>query len=202
METQALFGIPVVKFRLGREFTEAEVDYLMGVERVKNIGNVVSKDAYLLDREEMKDLKAFTQRCVDQYFAEIYVPDEKIKLRITQSWTNYTDKGQFHHKHNHPNSFISGSFYLNANNQTDKIIFYREGNAIPLNMQINSPKYNYYNSTSWYVPVGMGDLVLFPSTLTHSVDTVNDDKTRVSLAFNTFPVGELGSYNGLTQLIL
>lgn len=202
METQALFGIPVSKFKLGREFTEAEIEYLLGLERLTNIGNISSKEAYVLEQPGMESLKEFLQACVDNYFNEVYVPGPGIKLRLTQSWVNYTDKGQYHHKHNHPNSFISGTFYINANRETDKIIFYCDTNPIPFNMNLNSSKWNAFNSSSWYVPVGMGDVVLFPSTLTHSVDTVQDNKTRVSLAFNTFPTGEFGSYRGLTQLIL
>jgi uncharacterized protein (TIGR02466 family) len=202
MFTQSLFGIPVVTFKLGREFTENEIKFLFELETYKNIGNIVSKDAYVLEKPEMASLKEFVQSCADQYFNEIYVPGPGISLRITQSWMNYTSKGQHHHRHNHPNSFLSGSFYINANNETDKIIFYREGNPIPYNMQINSPRLSNFNSSAWNVPVGMGDLVMFPSTLTHSVDTVHDEKTRASLAFNTFPVGALGSYQGLTQLNL
>jgi hypothetical protein len=32
---------------------------------------------------------------------------------ITQSWLNYTETNQYHHKHEHPNSLVSGVFYVN-----------------------------------------------------------------------------------------
>ena len=47
-------------------------------------------------------------------------------------------------------------------------------------------------------PVEKGDIILFDSQLPHSVDVAKRKEKRVSLAFNTFVVGELGSEDGLT----
>jgi predicted 2-oxoglutarate/Fe(II)-dependent dioxygenase YbiX len=58
-----------------------------------------------------------------------------------------------------------------------------------------------HNSESWWFEVGAGDLMLFPSSLTHMVETVQGDE-RVSLAFNTFPVGYVGEEESLTALHL
>ena len=53
------------------------------------------------------------------------------------------------------------------------------------------------------VPIQSGDLVLFQSYLEHGVEKIMDDNhTRVSLAFNTWFKGELGSEQGLTKLVL
>ena len=48
--------------------------------------------------------------------------------------------------------------------------------------------------------MGTGDLVLFPSSLTHMVETVQGEATRISLSFNTFPVGSIGEGVDLTGL--
>jgi hypothetical protein len=45
---------------------------------------------------------------------------------ITQSWANYTKKNQYHHTHEHPNSFISGVLYINANEAHDKITMHKK----------------------------------------------------------------------------
>jgi hypothetical protein len=42
------------------------------------------------------------------------------------------------------------------------------------------------------LPVGTGDLLLFPSSLMHMVDNTVSKDTRISLSFNTFPVGTIG----------
>ena len=61
------------------------------------------------------------------------------------------------------------------------------------------------NST--YIPdstlyVKTGDIVLFPSSLTHMVETKEGDNTRVSLAFNVFIKGTIGNNKQLTELKL
>jgi len=43
---------------------------------------------------------------------------------------------------------------------------------------------------------------LFPSGLTHMVETKEDDNTRISIAFNTFLKGYIGSDESLTGLNL
>ena len=122
-----------------------------------------------------------------------------MSLRITQSWLNYTDTGQNHHRHPHPNSYISGVFYLNANPEVDKIYFFKEEYK---QLLIDPQTFNLWNSTSWWLPVGTGDLLIFPSNLIHMVDNTINKETRISLAFNTFPVGLLGDEDHLDSLYL
>ena len=118
---------------------------------------------------------------------------------LKQSWANYTEAGQYHHKHAHPNSVVSGVFYPQANREFDKIYFYKDGYE---RIKVPAAEYNHYNSESWWFEVGAGDLILFPSHLTHMVQTKEDDNTRISIAFNTFLKGYIGSDESLTGLHL
>jgi hypothetical protein len=43
---------------------------------------------------------------------------------------------------------------------------------------------------------------MFPSSTTHQVETKKGTNTRISLAFNTFYKGTIGSNKDLTELIL
>jgi len=45
-----------------------------------------------------------------------------------------------------------------------------------------------------------GELLLFPSSLKHSVPTNIGKEARISLSFNTFSVDTLGSKENLTHL--
>jgi uncharacterized protein (TIGR02466 family) len=112
---------------------------------------------------------------------------------------NYSKPGEWHHKHAHPNSFVSGVLYMKAVKDSDKIYFYGDEYKT---IDLPTENYNIYNSKSWWLPVETGDLMLFPSSLTHSVEKVQADQTRVSLAFNTFPVGYVGQEESLTALHL
>ena len=196
MNISGLFPIPVAKFTLGREFTQAEANFITAQSTHKNMGNTTSNDRYVLQQEALKDLAAFSQASIDQYLKEIIAPNKDVKLRITQSWLNYTKPGEFHHKHAHPNSFVSGVLYFKATQGVDKIHFYREAYH-PIKITTNN--WNIYNSDSWWFEVVTGDLLLFPSSLTHMVERVYVDE-RISLAFNTFPVGYVGDEDSLMAL--
>jgi uncharacterized protein (TIGR02466 family) len=194
-----LFPQPVGIYKLDRDLTTKELSFIKGQETRPNMGNKTSVDNTILRNKELTKLRDFIETSVAGYFAAVHNPKHKVNLKITQSWCNYTEPGQWHHKHAHPNSFVSGVFYPQANRETDKIYFYRAGFQ-----QIKFPpeKWNVYNSESWWFEVGTGDLVLFPSSLEHMVETVQGDQTRISLSFNTFPVGSVGDEMNLTGLNL
>jgi uncharacterized protein (TIGR02466 family) len=192
-----LFPTPVAIYKLDRKLMEEELVFIKGQETRPNMGNVTSIDNTILQNHSMTKLRDFIESNVSEYFKTVYSPKHDVSLRITQSWINYTEPGQYHHKHAHPNSFVSGVFYPQANRETDKIYFYRDGFQ-----QIKFPpnNWNVWNSESWWFEVGTGDLVLFPSSLTHMVETVKGEDTRISLSFNTFPVGLVGEEMDLTGL--
>jgi len=194
-----LFPTPVGRYELGRDLTAKELSFLKNQETRSNAGNTTSKDNTILKNKELTKLRDFLETSISEYFKTVYNPKHQVNLKITQSWTNYTENGQYHHKHAHPNSFVSGVFYVQANKEKDKIYFYRDGYQ-----QIKFPpsEWNVWNSESWWFEVGTGDLILFPSSLTHMVETVQHDQTRISLSFNTFPVGQVGDEMDLTGLSL
>ena len=88
---------------------------------------------------------------------------------------------------------------VNANKDSDKIYFHKEEKD---KLKVLTENYNICNSSSWWLPVETGVLFLFPSYLMHSVDTVKNNDTRISLSFNTFLKGDIGSDSELTGLIL
>ena len=146
--------------------------------------------------------KILTEHC-QKYLDTVICPKDNIKLYITQSWLNYTDANQFHHKHEHPNSVVSGVLYFDSDINNDKILFSHSKGYQQISPIIDDKKFNLWNSGTWFFPVKTGDLVMFPSSTTHQVQTKKGNNTRISLAFNTFYKGDLGgSRNGLSELIL
>ena len=196
MNVVNLFPTAVGMFDLGRPFTEEELEILLNQEEAPNMGNTTSKFRFILREEKLKDLRNFLEKCVSEYFETIIAPSKEVSLYITQSWMNYSKKGQWHHAHEHPNSILSGVFYIQTDDQ-DKIYF--EKNHYD---QISFPteKWNVYNSKSWWLEATQGRLILFPSSLRHHVETVQTDHTRVSLSFNTFAKGLIGAEESLTAL--
>ena len=52
------------------------------------------------------------------------------------------------------------------------------------------------------LPMKRGELILFPSNLSHSVPINQSDEERISLSFNTWPKGNMGDIKSLTYLPL
>jgi uncharacterized protein (TIGR02466 family) len=201
MPINNLFPQPVGFYKLGRNLTEEESSYVKNLETRPNVGNTTSKNTTVLKSKELGNIKKFIETSLADYFKTVYDPKHEAHLRITQSWCNHTEPNEYHHKHAHPNSFISGVFYPQADAQVDKIYFYRE-QYNPLKFVPNT--WNTWNSDSWWFEVGTGDLILFPSSLTHMVEVETSvlKQTRISLSFNTFPVGVVGEEATLTHLQL
>ena len=197
-----LFPIPVMFDKLSRDFTSNELDYFNKLKIQNNFLNRRSVDSYILDSPELSHLKKFIEDSLNFYFLEIYQPNIDLEIYVTQSWLNISNIGELHHSHDHPNSFISGILYISADQNVDAIHFSKSD---PSSLRIIPTSYNVYNSPSWFYNVGSGDLLLFPSTLSHNVDIVKESpkrKERVSLSFNTFLKGKLGSKNLLSELKL
>lgn len=197
---ELIFPTPVMFAELGRNFTKEELDF---VEKHShhtntNVGNVVSNNNYILNEPEFKSLNRFITEAVNEYSQNIYKPKYKNEIFITQSWLNFTAKGQFHHQHQHPNSFISGVLYMQTDATKDKITFHKSEYR---QLSLVTDNYDTLNSNSWWFNVKTGAIVIFPSSLTHEVEPVTSDETRISLAFNTFVKGILGENKDHTEFI-
>jgi uncharacterized protein (TIGR02466 family) len=197
--THNLFPTPVSFFELGSDLTEVELDFIKNLEQRNNDGNMTSVNNNLFDTAELAEIARFCEESVQEFVKEIYAPKFEVTPYITQSWANFTQKGQWHHKHEHPNSFVSGVFYVQAVKDTDRIYFYKNGYQ---QIKLPTDNFNLYNSDSWWLGVETGQLILFPSHLTHMVQTVETDETRISISFNTFLKGYVGDDLQLTGLHL
>lgn len=194
-----LFPTAVGKTTLDRSLTESELEFINQLDVRHNAGNKTSINSYVFKEKPLEKLAEFCLESANKYFQEVYKPKENLSLYVTQSWVNYTEKGGFHHKHAHPNSIVSGVFYLNASTESDRIYFYNEKYH---QVRIEPEEWNIWNSDSWWLEAGTGTLYLFPSSLTHDVPGVPNDGSRVSLSFNTFIKGEIGSHALLTELVI
>lgn len=181
-----LFPTVVGEYNLERNFTDKEISSLNNIELVENIGNYVSFNSNILDLPNLVNLKEKVEECLNEYIQTVYKPNNKIQIKVTQSWMTYSKTNQYHHKHNHPNSFLSGVLYVNTDQ--DVIVFSKEEyNQIC----ISSCDYNKLNSLDWEMNAYPGCIFIFPSRLTHFVPRVKSPNPRVSIAFNSFISGDI-----------
>ena len=161
----------------------------------KGNANFKSQDSYLLEIEELKNIKDFFYESLNKYTKNISQSDQR--LVITQCWANKNPPGSKHHEHVHPNSILSGVFYLRQDKTLPPISFSKTQQHA---MKLDPKKYNNLNSETFLLPCVDGELLLFPSSLKHSVPTNVGKEARISLSFNTFSVDTLGSKDSLTHL--
>ena len=163
--------------------------------------NSASNNTYIFNNK-LKEIKQFCEKNIKIYTKEVMSAEEDLDFYITQSWLNITKPGENHHQHFHPNSIISGVFYISTG-EGDNITFhdpnYRVKNAFSFPQKFSNP----FNSHAWFFPANTNELVLFPSWLDHSV--ISNEKAtadRISLSFNTFVRGTFGNESQMGELIL
>jgi len=118
--------------------------------------------------------------------AEAALESLKIGLRdveITACWATVNAPGRGHAAHAHPNSFLSGAYYVATRAGADTINFHdprsQTGVIRPPVTQLVAA-----NADQAVVAVADGTLLLFPSWLQHSVDPNASTGNRISVSFN------------------
>ena len=208
-----IFATPLMSFDYGK-ISDDENKFISKCleSTTENIFNYSSTETYVLDKGLSK-IRHFIEESIRTYVETVVIggkyDEYDFDIRITQSWLNKTLRNSDgHHIHNHPNSFISGVFYVRVKPDVDYIVFSRPNQQF---FQFPIKEYNTFNSYQWSVGVSEGQLLLFPSTLIHEVkppkvsDMISSDDTnahadRISLSFNVFPTGRIGDSINLNEL--
>ncbi|MGH8032262.1 MAG: TIGR02466 family protein [Luteimonas sp.] len=162
-------------------------------------GNKTSSDTYVLENDALARLREFLQQQICHYAYQVLGLDEALDVYITQSWVNVNPAGSSHHPHSHPNSVISGVFFIQG--EPCPLILHREATLFG-SLSLRAPASNDFNATRWNVVNRPGHAVLFPSTLRHEVAQNTSATDRYSLSFNSFVRGTLGSRRKLTELVV
>ena len=205
-ELLQLFPIPVLICPYPIDYSK-ELEWIRNAETRKenkggDVGNKIhynrqSEDTFVLDKPELSNIRAFIEAKLQKFVKEIMASTDK--LVITQSWLNKNKKGESHHEHVHPNSMVSGVWYPQIHEQLPPIQFRSRQQR---DVSLSTEKYNTFNSSTFMLPMKRGELILFPSNLTHSVPVNQSDEERISLSFNSWPKGSMGDERSLTYLPL
>jgi len=199
-EIYPLFSKPVFVCNdyLNREKFDAEIDYVKTLEfKTNENGNLASLDTDILENIELCEIKKIIEFAIDEYTTK-FMSWNLNSFYITQSWANITKPLTSHHKHYHFNSLISGVFYLSTIEE-DNIVFFNDAKKI---ISVESSNYGIFNSDIFKIAVNNNTVVVFPSSLIHGVDVNNTSEDRISIAFNVFVKGAVGSKEQLTYLEL
>lgn len=122
-----------------------------------------------------------------KHFAEDTLGIEPSDIELSGMWSNVQNNGSSHPMHQHPNSFISGVFYLQVPEDFEKGKIVFDDPRISKNMQYADFKKNscISNRCIWIEPKE-DILLLFPSWLVHGTQPflTKGNNKRISISFN------------------
>ena len=110
----------------------------------------------------------------------------KDTLVLDNLWININKFKDVNDLHNHPNSILSGCFYIEVPKNSGAIVF-KTPNASVVDAYWRNHLKNFtvFNSPVWKIFPVEKQLLIFPSWLEHSVEpNMNEKKERISIAFN------------------
>ena len=155
----------------------------------ENLNNHISVNQRVLDEEPFSKLRSDIEDNLENYWRNVMSASCDAQPCITHSWFNITYSGQSHHKHRHPNSYISGVLFWQHHNAG---IIFDNDRYSQIEYEVSCE--TRINSNTWQVNPEPGLLLLFPSYQSHSVKNVlQDDPPRLSLSFDTWLRGDLNS---------
>jgi uncharacterized protein (TIGR02466 family) len=183
-----------------------ETDILLNAEyEGKKEGYSITKDRYILNK--VPKLKRWIQDQLDQY--TVNVMGISTRLILLQSWCLKTEeKPQILYTHRHPNSIISGAYYVNASEDAQGLTFFNnriepmvEGPYIwwEKDLDISDKPWLFDKAT---FPAKTNNMILFPSHVKHGVEGYDKKEMRCVLSFNTWFADGIGDNEHLTRLDL
>ena len=184
-EALPLFPTFVWKAQLDRGVTQETNERLMAdLNRhapVVGHGRSWQSHQRLHETVEFTDLRKYISHSTNEVLDFL-----KVGLRefeVTASWATINAPGRGHNIHAHPNSFLSGVYYIQTQSGADTINFHdpRAQTAIikpPVTELVAA------NADQAVIRVVDGTMLLFPSWLQHSVDPNASDRNRISVSFN------------------
>ncbi len=109
---------------------------------------------------------------------------KKSDLRMNSIWVNIMPEGALHTSHIHPQSVISGSYYIDVPTAASALKFEDPRLGFFMNTPGVKPKAKKTNMRFFSLKPKAGELVLFESWLKHEVPLNQSKKPRISISFN------------------
>ncbi len=106
-----------------------------------------------------------------------------MQLVMRELWANVSGKHAYNNVHNHPNSLLSGVYYVRAETECGDLSLIDPRKQAWV-MQPEFSERNQMNSPVQFIVPEAGTLLIFPSWLEHGVNQNLSDANRISIGFN------------------
>jgi len=171
-------------------FNQALLKHVREMEKTNRSLTVDYKDNNPLEHDALGPnwLRGEINQTVTEYLGAIGI-DYPVNWQI-HAWANINRLGDYHDPHNHPHSYLSGSYYMKVPTGKDAgqrgdarsshITFYDPRPGINMNSIKGDP---YIDPEHTILPEA-GMLLMWPSFLNHFIHPNLSKQTRISLSFN------------------
>lgn len=136
---------------------------------------------------ELPEIKSFIDEALEDYRKKVL--GSRSGLRITTSWaTKHINTTQFQYRHAHPNSIVSGTYYVKTALDSEPITFFNPSPAqyfVHWDQDKELTDRNPFTSATIKFPCLDGLLLLYPSWIQHGVDGPPSSNVRCAISFNT-----------------
>lgn len=149
---------------------------------ISNKGGYQSNDVKMEEFVQLSFLKEIIVRNTIEYKKLLGL---KTKSNLINLWININNYKDFNISHMHPNSCISGVFYVQCLEESGKIVFensFKDYIGYAWDSKLNV--YNENTSSKWKIVPEENKLLLFPSFLNHYVEPNLSKDKRISISFN------------------
>jgi len=198
-EIQPLFATPYMRADITAAITPEQVDYVRNLKMVRNRDNLISEDLYIFKHPQLAGIAAAVQSVLDVYAHEVMGLDQRIV--VTQSWGLINPPGIGMHSHAHSNSIVSGSVYYDELPEpVSRVFFDRHTMYQQIEMIPAADRRNLYNTPTNVVTPKQGEVLMFPSDISHMIEANGSEAPRRAIAFNSFVKGTIGDYRDVSEL--
>ena len=126
---------------------------------------------------------------------------EQLKIsndfKISSSWLTKTEPNHESHFHRHYNCYYSGVLYIDTD-EGGEIVF---DNMADERFLLNKIEDNNYNTRSFIFETKNKMIIFFPSDIHHKIAENKTNKDRYSVAFNFYPIGNIGFRDSGVKII-
>jgi len=160
------------------DYKKADFDY--------DRSSLVNQDFEILNKPQFKLLGDMLLKSFTTFTKEHLKISNDFK--VSSSWLTKTKPNHQSHFHRHYNCYYSGVFYIDTD-EGGEIIF---ENMADERFLLNKIEDNDYNTKSFIFKTENKMIIFFPSDIQHKIAENKTNKDRYSLAFNFYPVGNIG----------
>ena len=147
--------------------------------------------------DELNDLHEWVTFCINQAKDEIgWNQQVNLNLKISQSWLNASFTGELHHHHIHQLSLLSSILYIQGEAETS--FWEKSSYSLPSVLSAIPQLESIFKVQK--VKSQVGNLIVFPSNLRHSVDKNLGTENRITFSANSWFDGQYGTPEGLVYI--